>query len=420
MKRTVIAVIGLGYVGLPLAITFSRAEFEVYGFDTSQNRINELKRGLDSSGELPPAEIAAGQVNYTTDESDLDQANFFVVAVPTPVNKDNEPDMELLVKASQLIGRHLKPNDIVVYESTVYPGATEEICQPVLEKVSGLTLGKDFGIGYSPERINPGDKNHTLANVVKIVAGHDDATASRVAAVYEQVCPAGLHKAKNIKTAEAAKVVENIQRDVNIALANELSNIFEPLGIITKDVMEAAGTKWNFAVYSPGLVGGHCIGVDPYYLIAKAKSIGYQPNLLMTARQVNDQVAKRITDTLFDNLKKTHSTILVAGLTFKENVRDVRNSQISRSINDLIAKGHQIFGYDPLLTEKEITTNFGIPAATDLNGQYDALIISAPHRQIVEQVEQWRKLAQKADLIFDIKRALPELQSVDGPTYYSL
>lgn len=420
MERTVIAVVGLGYVGLPLALAFGRTAIPTYGFDISQSRIEDLKKGIDISGELSESEVKSSNVIYTANEADLDQANFFIVAVPTPVTKELKPDLTLVESASRLVAKHMKPGSTVVFESTVYPGVTEEVCLPILEEVSGLKFGTDFALGYSPERVNPGDKEHTLATVVKIVAGHDAETTDRIADVYDQVCGAGVYRAKNIKTAEAAKIVENIQRDINIALMNELSSIFEPMGIVTRDVIEAAGTKWNFAKYYPGLVGGHCIGVDPYYLIAKAEDMDYQPQFLKSARALNDDMANRVAESVMKLVEKEKAKILVAGLSFKENVRDIRNSKIEDTIRKLTEAGHTVVGYDPLLTADEIKETFNISTDTELNETYDAVILSAPHQAIVTNNEPFIEVAKRSTVVFDIKRSLPQLAELKRVIYRSL
>jgi UDP-N-acetyl-D-galactosamine dehydrogenase len=362
-------------------------------------------------------------VIFTSDENDLDKANFFIVAVPTPVDDQNQPDFSLVESATELIARHLKKGDTVVFESTVYPGATEEICLPILENISGLKLDVDFNLGYSPERTNPGDKEHTLSTVVKIVSGHDAEACNYIASVYEAVCDAGVHRAPTIKTAEAAKIVENTQRDVNIALMNELALIFEPMGIVTKDVIEAAGTKWNFAKYHPGLVGGHCIGVDPYYLIAKARTVGHEPSLLTAARHRNDTITDYIADKIAKKLtqaNKTKGTILVLGLSFKKNVRDTRNSRIEHTLKNLASQGYNIVAYDPLLTEDEIRRGFDLESIATLDGTYDALIIATPHDEIVADAASVEKIAKQAHLVFDVQRAIPSLALIPALEYYSL
>ena len=330
-KERIISVVGLGYVGLPVAVAFGKVRRTV-GFDINPVRIQELQRGHDRTGEVTPEDLAAADILFTDRIEELSQADFHIVAVPTPVDEANQPDLTLMFRASETVGKALKKGDIVVYESTVYPGVTEDECVPVLERVSGLTCGIDFTVGYSPERINPGDKEHTFTKIKKVVSGQDAATLEIVARVYESVVTAGVHRAASIKVAEAAKVIENTQRDLNIALMNELALIFDRMGIDTNDVLEAAGTKWNFLKFRPGLVGGHCIGVDPYYLTHKAEKIGYIPQVILAGRRINDGMGKFIAQrTVKEMIHAGHSilgnTVTVLGLTFKEDCPDLRNSR---------------------------------------------------------------------------------------------
>lgn len=424
-NSTVVAVVGLGYVGLPLALAFGRTSLPTYGFDISTQRIDQLKQGNDSTNEVSPEDMQSSTVQFTADGQDLKQANFIIVAVPTPVDEQNQPDLTIVEKASELIGRNLKPGAIVVYESTVYPGATEDICVPILEASSGLKNGKDFTVGYSPERINPGDKEHTLERVVKIVSGQDEPTTAKIAAVYETVCGAGVYIAADIKTAEAAKVIENTQRDLNIALMNELSIIFHRMGIDTQGVLDAAGTKWNFHHYKPGLVGGHCIGVDPYYLVYQSKVMGYEPKLISAARAINDGMDAYVTEAVLEQLTKMgkepkDAHLLVMGLTFKPDVKDVRNARIGHVIKLLKEKGVTLSGYDPLLSASEITAGFNITPTQDLNSTYDGIIIAAPHKAFQQQSEQLVGRLTKDTFIVDVTGMLKSNVHDKQASYWSL
>src|SRR4051812_43481800 len=348
-----IAVVGLGYVGLPVALAFARKFPGTIGFDINVEKVNSLKAGVDRTGETSSEELKASKLQMTHDPAELRQATFFVVAVPTPVDVDNRPDLTPVVKASETVAKALKKGDVVVYESTVYPGVTEEVCGPILAKLSGLKQGVDFKLGYSPERINPGDKQHTLERITKVVSGEDEATLERVAAAYGAIVDAGIHRAPSIKVAEAAKVIENTQRDINIALMNELSMIFDRMGIRTADVLAAAGTKWNFLKFRPGLVGGHCIGVDPYYLTTKAQQLGYQPEVILAGRRVNDNmgryVAQRLVKLLVNaDIPVRSARVGILGLTFKEDVNDIRNSKVPGIATELREFGIQPMVHDPL------------------------------------------------------------------------
>ncbi|MEJ2177164.1 MAG: nucleotide sugar dehydrogenase [Gammaproteobacteria bacterium] len=379
-----IAVVGLGYVGLPLAAAFGR-HVPVIGFDISETKIAELERGYDSTGELTSDELAATQISYTTDAACLKDASFIIVTVPTPLKDDKTPDLSPLHAASQTIGRNLKPGSIVVYESTVYPGVTEDVCVPILEAESGLQCGPGFKVGYSPERINPGDKVHTVDKIIKVVSGQDTETLNTVALVYGMVVTAGVHRASSIKVAEAAKVIENTQRDLNIALMNELALIFDKLGISTSEVLEAAGTKWNFLRFTPGLVGGHCIGIDPYYLTYKAESIGYYPQVILSGRRINDGMGKYIAETTVKKMIEADkpvkgSRVLVLGLTFKENVPDIRNTRVIDIIEELRSYGVKPLVHDPMANADETLHEYGIHLI-DLEGQesFDAVVYAVPH-----------------------------------------
>ena len=416
-----IAVIGLGYVGLPLAVEFGKKR-PVIGFDINRSRVAELQSGQDHTLECSPQELAeASHLVYSADLADLEKAQVFIVTVPTPVDQANRPDMTPLVRASQTVGSVLKPGDIVIYESTVYPGATEEVCVPILEKCSGLKFNQDFYCGYSPERINPGDKEHRLPSIKKVTSGSTPEVAEAVDALYAQIITAGTHKASSIKVAEAAKVIENTQRDVNIALMNELSLIFRKLGIDTLEVLNAAGTKWNFLPFRPGLVGGHCIGVDPYYLTHKAQEVGYHPEVILAGRRINDHMASHVADeTIKLMLKKgipvLGSRVLVLGLTFKENCPDLRNTKVVDIINQLKVYNTRVDIYDPWIDAEEARAEYGLDCLTDppAAGTYDAIILAVGHRQFLAMGEGGIKALAKPDsIIFDVKSILP-LGAVDG------
>ena len=416
-----IAIIGLGYVGLPLAVEFGKQR-PVVGFDINAQRIAELQSGHDRTLEVCDEELAqAAHLAYSHTASDLAYCQIFIVTVPTPVDKANRPDLTPLVKASETVGRALKPGDIVIYESTVYPGATEEVCVPVLERVSGLRFNEHFFCGYSPERINPGDKQHRLPTIKKVTSGSTPEVADEVDALYAQIITAGTHKASSIKVAEAAKVIENTQRDVNIALMNELSLIFHKLGIDTLEVLQAAGTKWNFLPFRPGLVGGHCIGVDPYYLTHKAQEVGYHPEVILAGRRINDGMAHYVADeTIKLMLRKGHavlnSRILVLGLTFKENCPDVRNTKVVDIVSALKGYNTQVDVYDPWINLLEAEHEYGLrclPQAPEL-GQYSAIVLAVGHQQFVqlgaEGIKAW---GIPNAVVFDVKSILP-MTAVDG------
>jgi UDP-N-acetyl-D-galactosamine dehydrogenase len=384
-----IAVVGLGYVGLPIAVAFGK-QGPVVGFDINKTKIEELRRGIDRTGEVSPSDLKASQVQYTWEPAELKAADFIIVAVPTPINEALQPDFTALQKSSELIGANMSPGSIVVYESTVYPGATEEVCLPILEKMSGMKAGIDFKIGYSPERINPGDKEHTLEKIIKVVSAQDAESLEIVAKTYGAVVKAGIHRASSIKVAEAAKVIENTQRDLNIALMNELSLIFHRLGIDTKSVLEAAGTKWNFLRFSPGLVGGHCIGVDPYYLTAKAESVGYHPQVILSGRRINNGMGKFVAEQtmkLLSQLPRPVNELKVAvlGLTFKENVPDLRNSKVPDIINELREYGVQVIVHDPIADPGEAVHEYGIKLVDlkQIQG-VDGVIVAVSHKSFLE------------------------------------
>ena len=388
-KSRAIAVVGLGYVGLPIAVAFGK-QGPVVGFDINKAKIEELRRGIDRTGEVSHSDLKASQVQYTWEPAELKAADFIIVAVPTPINEALQPDFTALQKSSELIGANMSPGSIVVYESTVYPGATEEVCLPILEKMSGMKAGVDFKIGYSPERINPGDKEHTLEKIIKVVSAQDAESLEIVAKTYGTVVKAGIHRASSIKVAEAAKVIENTQRDLNIALMNELSLIFHRLGIDTKSVLEAAGTKWNFLRFSPGLVGGHCIGVDPYYLTAKAESVGYHPQVILSGRRINNGMGKFVAEQtmkLLSQLPRPVNELKVAvlGLTFKENVPDLRNSKVPDIINELREYGVQVIVHDPIADPGEAVHEYGIKLVDlkQIQG-VDGVIVAVSHKSFLE------------------------------------
>lgn len=416
-----IAVIGLGYVGLPLAVEFGKIG-PVIGFDIHKARIAELAQGTDHTLEVSPDELAqAKQLSYTADLQDLKRAQVFIVTVPTPVDQANRPDMTPLIKASQTVGQVLKPGDVVIYESTVYPGATEEVCVPVLEAYSGLKFNQDFYCGYSPERINPGDKEHRLPTIKKVTSGSTPEVAKAVDALYGRIIVAGTHMASSIKVAEAAKVIENTQRDVNIALMNELSLIFQRLDIDTLEVLQAAGTKWNFLPFKPGLVGGHCIGVDPYYLTHKAQEVGYHPEVILAGRRINDSMGPHVADEtvklmLRKNFPVLGNRILVLGLTFKENCPDLRNTKVVDIVHTLNQYNAQVDVYDPWIDTEEAKHEYGLDCLKTLEnaGHYAAIVIAVGHQQFLQMgVQGIKALGQENAVIFDVK-GLFDINAVDG------
>lgn len=403
-----IAVVGLGYVGLPVAVSFG-IHHEVIGFDISNQRIKELKEGYDRTNEVTDEQLSETNIAFTADKNELKKADFIIVAVPTPINKHNQPDLTPLLKASESVGSVMNKGTIVVYESTVYPGATEEDCVPVLEEFSGLKSGEDFFVGYSPERINPGDKVHTFETITKVVSGQNPEVLDIVADVYSSVVKAGVHKAATIKVAEAAKVIENTQRDVNIALMNELAVIFDKMNVSTKDVLEAAGTKWNFLKFSPGLVGGHCIGVDPYYLTHKAQELGHHPEVILAGRRINDGMAKHIASSIIKKMLKkglavVGSNINILGLTFKENTPDLRNTKITEVIKELKDFGLNVIVNDVEADASEAKRFYDIDLKNinDLNTE-DVLVFAVPHEDYLVNKEKYLNLVSDSGLIFDIK-----------------
>ena len=410
-KETKLSVIGLGYVGLPIALEFAK-QIKVVGFDIKPERIDLMKKGIDPSKELTSDAFKNADIVFTSDPSELKSASFHIIAVPTPTTKNNLPDLTPVLKASETVGRVLKKGDYVVYESTVYPGCTEEDCIPVLERYSELKCGKDFKVGFSPERINPGDINHTLTKIVKVTSGCDAESAENIARIYELIIKAGVHRASSIKVAESAKIIENTQRDINIAFMNELSIIFNRLGVNTYEVLEAAGTKWNFLKFYPGLVGGHCIGVDPYYLSFKAKALGYHPQMIDSGRFVNDsmggyigkQTVKKIIAS-GKNLKGCR--VLVMGITFKEDVTDIRNSKVMDIINELKDYGISVDVIDPGAGKHEVKEEYQIDLNDKPEGKYDAVILAVSHKEYLKLDESYfTPLLNKDGLIVDVKGVL--------------
>ncbi|PTR15114.1 MULTISPECIES: nucleotide sugar dehydrogenase [unclassified Nitrosospira] len=388
---SVVAVVGLGYVGLPLAVEFGKKR-QTIGYDLSRTKVESYKRYIDATGEVSSDDFrAARELVVTSDPAELSGADYIVVAVPTPVDLAHQPDFSPLVGASEAVGKNMKRGAIVIYESTVYPGATEEICIPVLEKYSGMKWKTDFHVGFSPERINPGDKQHTLTRILKVVSGDDEDTLEKIAVLYESVITAGVHRASSIKVAEAAKVIENTQRDLNIALMNELAIIFDKLGIDTLEVLQAAGTKWNFLPFRPGLVGGHCIGVDPYYLTHKAEMIGYIPQVILAGRRINDSMAKFVAEQTIKHIIKADvnvkgARVNVLGLSFKENCPDLRNSKVADLINELKSYGIDIHVHDPVASPEEARHEYGVELESwESLPCSDAIIVAVPHQQFVER-----------------------------------
>ena len=401
-----IGIIGLGYVGLPLAVEFGKI-LEVVGFDINQARIEELKNGIDRTLETDKEELAsAAKLTYSFNLEDLRKVNHYIVTVPTPVDEYKTPDLTPLRKASETVGKVLKRGDVVIYESTVYPGCTEEDCVPVLEKFSGLKYNIDFFCGYSPERINPGDKQHRLPNIKKVTSGSNPEIAERVDQLYKKIIKAGTHKASSIKVAEAAKVIENAQRDINIAFVNELSLIFEKMGIDTHEVLNAAGTKWNFLPYKPGLVGGHCIGVDPYYLTYKAESLGYHPEVILAGRRINDNmgahIASRVIKLMTQNdLPVNKAKVLVLGITFKENCPDIRNSKVIDVIRELKSYGTDVEVYDPQADAEEVRHEYGVPLIPTLNKKYSAIVLAVSHKEFSDI--DWSAIKSDKTIVYDVK-----------------
>ncbi len=401
-----IGIIGLGYVGLPLAVEFGKI-MDVVGFDINQSRIEELKKGHDRTLEVEMPELkSAARLSFSSDPADLKDVNYFIVTVPTPVDEYKTPDLTPLIKASETVGKVLKKNDVVIYESTVYPGCTEEDCVPVLEKHSGLKFNVDFFCGYSPERINPGDKQHRLPTIKKVTSGSNPEIAEKVDQLYKRIIIAGTHKASSIKVAEAAKVIENSQRDINIAFVNELSLIFEKMGIDTHEVLEAASTKWNFLPYKPGLVGGHCIGVDPYYLTYKADSLGYHPQVILAGRRINDNmgvhIANRVIKLMTQNdLTVNKAKVLVLGITFKENCPDIRNSRAIDVIRELQSFGADVEVYDLHADANEVKHEYGLSLINTLNKKYSAIVLAVSHEDF--KSINWNEIKNQNTIVYDVK-----------------
>jgi UDP-N-acetyl-D-galactosamine dehydrogenase len=421
-----IVVVGLGYVGLPVALAFARKFPGTIGFDIDAERVVALRSGEDWTGETSSEELISTPIRFSSNVDELKGATFFVVCVPTPIDDDKRPDFRPLRSASETVGRALTRGGIVVYESTVYPGATEDVCGPILEAISGYKRGKDFKLGYSPERINPGDRLHTLERIIKVVSGEDEESVQRIAAAYGAIIDAGIHVAPSIKVAEAAKVIENTQRDLNIALMNELSLIFERIGVRTHDVLAAASTKWNFLGFSPGLVGGHCIGVDPYYLTAKAEAVGYHPDVILAGRRVNDNMGAFIASRLVRMLSRldaplSKSRVGVIGLTFKENVRDLRNSRVPDIVRELAEFGIDALIYDPMADPQTAYEEYGITLSprSKLSG-LDGLILAVPHREIVAEIQEFLDMIRPGGALIDVKSALDPASIPDGIQYWSL
>ena len=422
-----VGIIGLGYVGLPVALAFADRFEGTVGFDVKQGRVEALRAGFDVTAEVEKERLLASSLRVTADPADLAGVTFFVVTVPTPIDDSKRPDLTAMIKASETVGRVLKPGAVVVYESTVYPGVTEEICGPVLERISGLRCGIDFTLGYSPERINPGDREHTLERIVKVVSGQDAATLDRVAAAYGAIVTAGVHRAPTIKVAEAAKVIENTQRDLNIALMNELAMIFDRLGINTRDVLDAAGTKWNFLKFSPGLVGGHCIGVDPYYLTAKAESVGFRPDTILAGRRINDGmgvfIATKMVKLLLASGRDGSSLrVGVLGLTFKEDVPDIRNSRVPDILHELREFGIEPIIHDPHADADEVAHEYGLMLSPlDAFSGLDALVLAVSHREYREMAaESLFGMLKPGGLLVDVKSCIPRSRVPEGIAYWSL
>jgi UDP-N-acetyl-D-galactosamine dehydrogenase len=421
-----IAVIGLGYVGLPVALAFAKAFPGTVGFDIHQEKVTELQRGYDRNHEISEEELKANPIKISSNPEDLKGVTFFVVAVPTPVDQNNVPDLTPVVKSSETVGKALTKGAVVVYESTVYPGVTEDICGPILEKVSGLSRA-DFKLGYSPERINPGDKEHTLERITKVVSGEDAPTLERVAAAYGAIITAGIHKAQSIKVAEAAKVIENTQRDLNIALMNELALIFDRIGIRTADVLAAAGTKWNFLKFRPGLVGGHCIGVDPYYLTTKAQELGYQPEVILAGRRINNHMSAYIAQKAVKMLINADRPVKTAkvgvlGLTFKEDCNDLRNSKVPDILKELETFGIKAIIHDPIANAPEAVHEYGLHLASmDDFKDLDVLVLAVSHKQYLDLGQsKLQSLVREGGVLIDVKSVLDPLKVDRKLSYWSV
>ncbi|MBL8676025.1 MAG: nucleotide sugar dehydrogenase [Alphaproteobacteria bacterium] len=415
-EKKTIAIIGLGYVGLPLAVAFGKKGYEVIAYDINKKRIEQLKEGIDVTLETTSDELRASPLHFTSEEESLDNASIYIVTVPTPINETNRPDLSMIISATEIVGRHLKKRDIVIYESTVYPGVTEDECVPILEKISGLKYKVDFGVGYSPERINPGDKLHRLETIKKVVSGSDAEILKTVADLYGDIIDAGIFKCASIQTAEAAKVIENIQRDVNIALMNELSLIFDLLGINTHDVLDAASTKWNFSRFEPGLVGGHCIGVDPYYLTHCAEKLGYHPEVILSGRRINDRmggyVAEKVIKLILNSVAEISfpPVVTILGFTFKENVPDIRNTKVVDTYHALKSFGAQVQIYDPFADVAQVKHEYGVELSSlEKLVPGDAVVIAVKHKPFIDGGWPFIKqfLKTEKSVIVDLKNCLP-------------
>ncbi|MEO1263208.1 MAG: nucleotide sugar dehydrogenase [Bacteroidota bacterium] len=425
-KEKTISVIGLGYVGLPLALAFAK-KFRVIGFDINEKRVEMMKQKIDPSKELEAAEFENSDILFTTDVEDLKQAHFHVVAVPTPVDEAKVPNLKPVLSASRTVGSALKKGDYVIFESTVYPGCTEEDCLPILQEASGLKLGTDFKLGYSPERINPGDKVHTVTKILKIVSGNDETALDEIAKTYEAIIEPGVFRAANIKVAEAAKIIENTQRDINISLMNELSIIFDKIGIDTKAVLEAAGTKWNFLKFSPGLVGGHCIGVDPYYLVYKSKKLGYDPQVIVSGRRINDGMPSFIAQRLLQKLMKRgrsplESKVLIMGVTFKENVADIRNSKVADLVKELMKYSINVHVTDEHASPNEVAHEYNLTLVDNVSSDYDAVIVAVNHDSYKGHDPQYFKSIMKEQpILMDLKGIYQPNEYIEaGLSYWRL
>jgi UDP-N-acetyl-D-galactosamine dehydrogenase len=419
-KKSKLAVIGLGYVGLPIALEFAK-KISVIGFDINEKRIAMMRNRIDPSKEVAAGKFDNSDIVFTSDPEVLKEAVFFIIAVPTPVDKYNIPDLKPLIGASETVGKVLKKGDFIVYESTTYPGCTEEDCLPILEQFSSLKMGVDFKLGYSPERINPGDQKNTLKTVIKVVSGNDPGSLEEIAKTYELVATAGVHRAPSIKVAEASKIVENVQRDLNIALMNELSLIFDHMGINTFDVLEASGTKWNFLKFQPGLVGGHCIGVDPYYLTYKAASLGYESKVIAASRFINDDMAKYVARKVITHVLRNSNKpkVLVKGVTFKENVSDIRNSKIVDTVKELLAFNIQVDVEDPFAIAEEVLEEYGLQLTTTPKNDYDAIIITVPHTHYHNLDDAYfSSISKPAAMLFDLKGIYKD--KISSRKYWSL
>ncbi|MEZ5044615.1 MAG: nucleotide sugar dehydrogenase [Saprospiraceae bacterium] len=423
-KEKYLSVIGLGYVGLPLALALAKY-FHVIGFDISDDRIKLMQNQIDPSCELEAIDFEGRDIEFTSNPADLKKAHFHIVAVPTPIDDHKVPNLAPLLSASKTVGKVLKKGDYVIFESTVYPGCTEEDCIPILEQESGLTFGKDFKVGYSPERINPGDKEHTVEHILKIVSGSDQEALEEIANVYGQAIKAGVYRASSIKVAEAAKVIENTQRDLNISFMNELSVIFDRMNLDTKEVLEAAGTKWNFLKFSPGLVGGHCIGVDPYYLLHKAKEIGYDPQVIVSGRRINDSmpafIAKRLVQMLIQRNKNPNQCkVLVMGVTFKENVADIRNSKVIDVVKELMQYAINVHLTDPIASPNEVSNKYNLTLIDSPSKAYDAVLVAVNHKEYKDlSIDYFKSIMGENPVLFDLKGIYDRPQE-NGLLYWRL